>query len=76
MSQVGTLYLLHFDKPLSQASHYLGFIVWTGPGSRDDERKLKNRKNHRQLCPICKVEFNAKKAAAKKARYLKRKPPV
>jgi hypothetical protein len=32
----------------------IGFqIVRTWPGSRSFERKLKNRKNARKLCPIC-----------------------
>jgi hypothetical protein len=28
-------------------------LVRTWIGTRDDERRLKNRKNARQLCPIC-----------------------
>lgn len=41
-------------------------IVWTGPGTRSDERKLKNRSNHRQLCPICREAHLAKRAADKR----------
>lgn len=95
MSQIGTLYLLHFDRPLKQASHYIGFtsrtveerlddhvrgdgakltsaasrlgipmaVVWTGSGTRDDERRLKNRKNARQICPKCLAEFRLKRSA-------------
>lgn len=28
-------------------------IVHTLPGTRDDERRIKNRKNAKRLCPIC-----------------------
>lgn len=80
------IYLIHFDKPLKHASHYIGFVernlkkrierhragsgakilraaneakiswdvVRTWPdGTRDDERKLKNSKNSKRLCPVC-----------------------
>ena len=82
----GELYLLHFERPMHHAQHYLGwtndfdkriqqhrrgvrercritfafaqlgipFIVarrWRG--NRHLEKALKNRKNNRQLCPIC-----------------------
>lgn len=82
------IYLIHFDKPLKHASHYIGFVdgkrnlnkrierhksgqgakilraanqaginwevvrTWKD-GTRDDERKLKNRKNAKHLCPTC-----------------------
>jgi hypothetical protein len=35
----------------------IGFqIARTWPGSRSFERKLKNRKNARKLCPICRAQ--------------------
>jgi hypothetical protein len=38
----------------------IGFqIVRTWPGSRSFERKLKNRKNARKLCPICRAQAPA-----------------
>jgi predicted GIY-YIG superfamily endonuclease len=45
---------------LAQAG--IGFVVartWPGAG-RTEERKLKNRKNAAQLCPICQVARNDK----------------
>ncbi len=41
--------------------------VWEGY-SRTDERKLKNRKDGRALCPICAAERRADKAAWKHAK--------
>lgn len=41
---------------ITQALHQRGIgfcIARTWPGSRSFERKLKNRKNARKLCPIC-----------------------
>lgn len=88
---VGTIYLLHFDRPLHHAKHYLGWakddpmdrvndhlaglsrvaimraavaagihveLVRTWPADRTTERKLKNRKNARGLCPICRASYN------------------
>src|SRR5687768_15407932 len=83
----GTVYLLHFHRPISEkhtAQHYIGWafhlgsriqqhlkgkgarltrvalergipfeIAATFPGDRRYERTLKNRKNARKLCPIC-----------------------
>lgn len=85
-----SVYLIHFDKPLAHAQHYMGFadgdetkiaarlkrhrknrgsalmaavnaaginydVVRVWPDyTRDDERKLKNRKKARELCPVCK----------------------
>lgn len=83
--RVGVLYLLHFDRPLHHARHYLGFcssyeglesrfsyhasgsgsrllravgrngwhVVRLWKGSRDDERRLKRRKESPALCPEC-----------------------
>jgi hypothetical protein len=81
------VYLLHYDRPLHHAHHYLGscddperiqdhgtgtlrarlpqvfrelgvqFVVArTWNGGRTDERKLKNQKNARVLCPICRTQ--------------------
>jgi len=81
------IYLIHFERPLHHARHYLGFcedgglearlerhatgrgsklmkavqqagirwcVVRTWPdGTRDEERRLKNRKNTPCLCPVC-----------------------
>lgn len=83
-----TVYLLHFDTPISPThttQHYLGYaktledriavqekgkgarlvavalerdiqftVARTWRGGRKLERQLKNRKNSRLLCPICK----------------------
>ena len=85
---IGTVYLIHADRPLAHAQHYLGWT--TDLESREDEhrrgqgspllramqaegigwrvsrlwpkrdryfeRKLKNRKNARALCPVCGAE--------------------
>jgi hypothetical protein len=89
--EVGTIYLIHFDKPIgnldnprAQAHHYLGWttdlpsrldrhsigrgsaimravmnsgvgwkVVKTWPGTRDDERRMKNQKNSKRYCPSC-----------------------
>lgn len=95
------IYLLHYDKPLHHAQHYLGscddpqriqdhgtgtsrarlpqvffdlgvqFVVArTWEGGRVGERKLKNRKNARMLCPICraqKLKQHAKQQRARRA---------
>lgn len=84
MSRVGVLYLLHFERPLHHARHYLGFcssyeglesrldyhargqgspllravgrgwkVARLWKGTRDDERRLKNRKEAPSLCPVC-----------------------
>ena len=95
MAQLGTVYLLHFDRPLKHAQHYLGWakdhmdrvnthmggrgakivaaavaagiqaeLVRTWPNrDRGFERKLKNRKNARGLCPVCKPAYNVRAAA-------------
>ncbi len=67
-NEVGTIYLLHFDEPLSHAKHYLGWarimevlkergigfqLSRTWEGTRHDERKLKKGKNSPKLCPLC-----------------------
>jgi len=83
---IGSVYLLHYDEPISHAQHYNGWAldveeranehargtsgaklpaefhrlgigftlarVWPNV-DRHFERKLKNRKNGRALCPIC-----------------------
>ncbi len=82
-----TVYLLHFDAPISDrhtAQHYIGScgdlrqrlqqhrehpdarllqvarerhitfrLAATWPGDRQTERRLKNRKEGKRLCPIC-----------------------
>ncbi len=85
------VYLIHFDKKLAHAQHYIGFVEKPdglesrldyhrkGRGSkllkavtekgigfevartwrdetRDFERSLKNKKNAKKLCPICKLK--------------------
>jgi hypothetical protein len=88
---MGTVYLIHFDRPIGNpnnprghAQHYIGYsdnlaerlldhakgqgsaimaylaqtgIGWlvtrTWMGGRTFERKLKNRKNAKAICPIC-----------------------
>lgn len=88
---VGTVYLIHFDKPFRHARHYIGWasdldgrlahhrkgtganllkhvaragIGWvlarTWEGDRTMERRLKNRKNAAQLCPICRGMGNGR----------------
>ena len=32
-------------------------VVRTWSGTRDDERRLKNRKNCREFCPVCKPDY-------------------
>ena len=82
------IYLIHFDRPLHHARHYLGYcadgelqvrlirhragrgarllavlrglgigwrVVRTFEGDRHFERKLKNRRNARYLCPVCSI---------------------
>jgi len=46
-------------------------LVRTWKGTRSDERALKNRKNAKGLCPICKVEYNRAAAARMKAKRSK-----
>ena len=79
-----TVYLVHCERPLAHAQHYLGYtanlprrieqhrkgtgakllrafnrlgiswdVVRTWTGGPDLERKLKNQKNSRALCPVC-----------------------
>lgn len=86
----GTVYLLHFSRPLHHAQHYLGWtrdlfergsahqagrgsplvraaiaagiqveVVRTWDGDRHLERQLKNRKNARRLCLVCRGERGA-----------------
>ncbi|HEV2987319.1 MAG TPA: hypothetical protein VG759_02675 [Candidatus Angelobacter sp.] len=93
------IYLLHYDRPLHHAQHYLGscddpqriqdhgtgtsrarlpevfyqlgvqFIVArTWEGGRTGERKLKNHKNARVLCPICRTKKLTVRAAQQRAR--------
>ena len=80
------IYLIHFDRPLHHARHYLGYcadgtlqarmimhragrgarllavlrtlnigweVVRVFEGDRRYERRLKNRHNAPQLCPVC-----------------------
>lgn len=83
----GTIYLLHFDAPISSGhttQHYIGWaedlaprinahrsgagarlteiakergigftVVRTWHGTRNDERKLKNRHEAPRMCPCC-----------------------
>jgi hypothetical protein len=100
------IYLLHYDRPLHHAQHYLGscddpqriqdhgngtsrarlpevffqlgvkFVVaQTWEGGRTDERKLKNRKNARVLCPICRTKKLTVRAAQQRIRRRQRKLP-
>ena len=100
------IYLLHYDRPLHHAQHYLGscddpqriqdhgngtsrarlpqvfcqlgvqFVVArTWEGGRTDERKLKNRKNARVLCPICRTHKLTVRAKHQRARRAQRKLP-
>jgi predicted GIY-YIG superfamily endonuclease len=87
---MGTVYLIHFEKPYKHARHYLGFSedadarlvqhqngngarllqvvkqaginynivrLWENK-DRHFERRLKNWKKSKQLCPVCKREKN------------------
>ena len=90
--QRGTVYLLHFERPISEkhtTQHYIGWakhlpsrmlkhmhgqgarltevavergigfvVAQTWPGDRTFERKMKNQKNARRYCPICKQEHS------------------
>jgi hypothetical protein len=100
------IYLLHYDRPLHHAQHYLGscddpqriqhhgngtsrarlpqvfcqlgvqFVVArTWEGGRTGERKLKNQKNARVLCPICRIQKLNHRAKLKRARRAVRKLP-
>lgn len=100
------IYLLHYDKPLYHAQHYLGscddpqriqdhgngtsrarlpqvfcqlgvqFVVArTWEGGRTDERKLKNQKNARVLCPICRKHKLSVRAKHQRGRRAQRKLP-
>ena len=100
------IYLLHYDKPLHHAQHYLGscddaqriqdhgtgtsrarlpqvfcllgvqFVVArTWEGGRTGERKLKNQKNARVLCPICRTKKLSVRAKQQRARRAVRKLP-
>lgn len=93
------IYLLHYDRPLHHAQHYLGscddpqriqdhgngtsrarlpqvfcelgvqFVVArTWEGDRTGERKLKNQKNARVLCPICRTQKLSVRARQQRAR--------
>lgn len=85
MNTLGTVYLIHFDRPFGHAQHYVGWasclaariahhrkgtganlmkhvtraginwqVVRTWENTdRNFERRLHNRKNTAQLCPIC-----------------------
>ena len=100
------IYLLHYDRPLHHAQHYLGscddpqriqdhgngtsrarlphvfcqlgvqFVVArTWEGGRTGERKLKNQKNARVLCPICRTAKLTIRANQKQDRRAQRKLP-
>lgn len=87
---LGTVYLIHFDRQLGHAQHYIGWagslearirhhlagtgarlmravtlagisweVVRTWEGDRYLERKLKNRKDARSLCPACRAARHA-----------------
>lgn len=98
----GTVYILHFDAPISDShttAHYVGFttdlearielhrkgrgarltqvaaqrgiafsVVATFPGTRADERRIKNQKSTPTLCPICKALRRERQNAARRAR--------
>lgn len=51
-------------------------IVWTEPGSRSDERKVKKRKNHHELCPLCRKSFLIRKAEQRRVLRLSRRSVV
>lgn len=36
-------------------------VVWTTPGTRTDERRLKNRNNHKAKCPKCRPKWLARR---------------
>jgi hypothetical protein len=62
-------HLMGKGSALTRAAYAAGVrftLVATWEGTRADERKLKNRKNSRGLCPVCKPGYN--KAAAAKMR--------
>jgi len=97
----GTVYILHFDAPISDrhtTQHYIGWasdlearielhrkgrgarltqvaaqrgiafsVVATFPGTRADERRLKNQKATTALCPICKALRRERQNAARRA---------
>jgi len=100
------IYLLHYDRPLHHAQHYLGscddpqriqdhgngtsrarlpevfcqlgvqFVVArTWEGGRTDERKLKNQKNARVLCPICRTHKLTVRAKHQRTRRAQRRLP-
>lgn len=90
---MATVYLLHFDRKLHHAQHYLGIadrledrlqahrsgngarlmqviteagITWRlartwSDGTRELERRLKNRHNSPRLCPICRAKIKGGK---------------
>lgn len=43
-------------------------LVFSKPGTRDDERAMKNRKNLRQFCPRCTPNYRIEKRAAAERR--------
>lgn len=82
---IGVVYLIHLERPMAHAQHYIGWcrdgpeerlathregkgsrllravnaaqipydIVRIWKGDRNLERRLKNRKNAKRLCPVC-----------------------
>lgn len=100
---MGTVYLIHFERPVRHAQHYIGWtglelldtrierhragngsklmahveglgIGWsvarTWEGDRGMERRLKKRRNARELCPVCK---EAKRKAANRLQQARRR---
>lgn len=90
-----TVYLIHFERKLHHAQHYIGYtanlenrmedhrtnngacllralnrqkiqwsVVRTWEGGKTLERRLKNWKKARQLCPIC-IEVNRNEKLAR-----------
>lgn len=58
-------------NPLVRAAVKAGVevtVIRTWQGDRHLERKLKNQKNARALCPICKEALRIRKVAQKRAR--------
>jgi len=50
-------------------------VARTWEGGRTGERKLKNQKNARVLCPICRTAKLTIRAKQKRTRRAQRKPP-
>src|SRR3974390_1356749 len=44
-------------------------VVWTRPGTRNDERRLKNMGSSHRHCDICRPEYLAARRAARKEKH-------